>query len=94
MSETIEYIFGSLHICEESVKSINKALKRQRKINAKNAILIVAFALYIARLEKQRQAEKERIELLDHELDMIKKKVIIYDLKLKEVNAQKGEAKM
>lgn len=94
MGEAIEYIFGNLRACENDIKTINKTLKHQKRVNAKVTILALGCALYIAWLENQRKEEKAHMEVLNEELDSIRKRMTVHDLKFKEVDTQKGEAIM
>lgn len=95
MGETIEYIFGNLRVCEDNVKAMYKAMKHQKRVNARVAIFVLGCSCYIALLEKQRKDEKAHMKMLSEELEIVKDKLNVYNnLKFKELDTQKGEAKM
>ena len=94
MEEMIGYVFGGLQRVEDELKNVGKALKRQKRTNSNLIILALGCAIYISALENQRKEEKAKSKELLKEVNMMREKLTMHDLRLKELETLKGEAKM
>ena len=94
MNEMIRYIFSVTQKTEDSVISINKATKRQKKFNAGILALSCYCIAWGVSMYKQNEDNKQRLTQLREEIDSLNGQYIKCKVKLDKLNAEKGEAKM
>lgn len=91
MENMFNYIFGSLIANGESIKQIDRAIRRQNRINKRTLVFSAAVTTWIYVSEMQHKKEKEELE---KRLEDQKKTLISLGAQVQALKSEKGEAQM
>lgn len=69
MNDMLKYIFGQLQRTQESMRSIEKALKKQKRTNRTLAGLLFVSGFYIAALYSSHIQQEKKIEELESKIE-------------------------
>lgn len=94
MDEMIKYIFSTTQRNEDGINSINKVLQRQKKLNKKLTVLSLGLITYAFVTMRQREDDKQTLKQQQLEIDDLKRKMLMTDLRFKKFDSLKGEDKM
>ena len=72
MNEMVGYIFGSLYNSEEAIKQINKALKKQAKLNRHLVTIALVTSMYMYLNEYRYKNQNNKIKALSKEIEELK----------------------
>lgn len=65
MENVMTYIFGKLQYADDALDSIAKAIRKQKRINSRNVILIAGFTAFAVLASEKIKDQEYRIEKLE-----------------------------
>lgn len=71
MENMMTYIFGKLQYADDAFDSIAKAIKKQKRINSRNIILIAGFTAFAVLASEKIKDQEYRIEKLEKKVDKL-----------------------
>lgn len=71
MENMMTYIFGKLQYADDAFDSIAKAIKKQKRINSRNIILIAGFTVFAILTSEKIKDQEYRIEKLEKKMDKL-----------------------
>lgn len=71
MENMMIYIFGKLQYADDAFDSIAKVIKKQKRINSRNVILIAWFTVFAVLTSEKIKDQEYRIEKLEKKVDKL-----------------------
>lgn len=71
MENMMTYIFGKLQYADDAFDSIAKAIKKQKRINSRNIILIAGFTAFAVLTSEKIKDQEYQIEKLEKKVDKL-----------------------
>ena len=71
MENMMTYIFGKLQYADDAFDSIAKAIKKQKRINSRNIILIAGFTVFAVLTSEKIKDQEYQIEKLEKKVDKL-----------------------